>query len=231
MNLAEQQASYYRDPDTGHLMCPGTKRPDGTWRKPRRIKEGYVPQDEVPLYESKGKQIAKAREANPIPGMPSNGGSGNGGIFNMKIDTFDHKALMGPPKIPGLPDSVQVQVQSVENAAKKSSKKKKKSGSSGSAGNGNNHSQNSQSLAVKHVELEIQDEYSALDNVDTYVDPAKKLRNLRKKLRDIETLEKKLADGSVAKPEPEQLEKVARKPVMLEEIAELEAAVAKMSAS
>ena len=44
-------------------------------------------------------------------------------------------------------------------------------------------------------------------------------------------LEKKLADGSVANPEPEQLEKVARKPVMLDEIAELEAAVAKMSAS
>jgi len=235
MSLADQQASYYRDPDTGHLMCPGTKRPDGTWRKPRRIKEGYVPQDEVPLYESKGKQMAKARETNPIPGLPSNGGSGNGGIFNMKIDTFDHKALMGPPKIPGLPDSVQLAPSSIENAAKKPNKKKKKSAGS----NGNSQTQ---SLAVKQVELEIGDgggsgfdsihhNVENADNVNTNVDPAKKLRNLRKKLRDIETLEKKLADGSVANPEPEQLEKVARKPVMLEEIADLEAAVAKLSTS
>ena len=56
-------------------------------------------------------------------------------------------------------------------------------------------------------------------------DPAKKLRNLRKKLRDIEALEAKLNSGEVKKPEPEQLEKVARKPQVEEEIRALERVV------
>ena len=53
-------------------------------------------------------------------------------------------------------------------------------------------------------------------------DPAKKLRNLKKKLRDIEALEAKLDSGEITSPEPEQLEKVARKNEVMMEIAALE---------
>ncbi len=51
-------------------------------------------------------------------------------------------------------------------------------------------------------------------------DPAKRLKNLRKKLREIEAIEQKAASGT--KLEKDQLDKIARKSVILQEIEELE---------
>ena len=53
-------------------------------------------------------------------------------------------------------------------------------------------------------------------------DPAKKLRNLRKKLRDIEALEARLNSGEIKNPEPEQVDKIARKQDVIKEISALE---------
>lgn len=37
----------------GERLLGPTKRPDGTLRKPIRIRAGYTPQDEVPIYQPK----------------------------------------------------------------------------------------------------------------------------------------------------------------------------------
>lgn len=53
-------------------------------------------------------------------------------------------------------------------------------------------------------------------------DPAKRLRNLKKKLRDIEKLERQIANGEIKNPEPEQLEKVKKKEEVSQQIEDLE---------
>ncbi|XP_022159168.1 partner of Y14 and mago isoform X1 [Momordica charantia] len=53
-DLVKQMAELSKTLKEGERILAPTRRPDGTLRKPIRIRAGYVPQEEVAIYQSKG---------------------------------------------------------------------------------------------------------------------------------------------------------------------------------
>ncbi|KAF7286120.1 hypothetical protein GWI33_007765 [Rhynchophorus ferrugineus] len=158
--------------ENGEQFIPASQRPDGTWRKARRVKEGYVPQEEVPLYESKGKVAQRT-----IPGL---------------YIIEDDKEKKGQKK---KPKNKIEEINKILESTKISEKSKKQ--------------KETEKVPTKSQPQET-------------IDPAKKLKNLKKRLREVEALEEKVKSGALAKPEPDQLAKINRKNDLLVQIRELE---------
>nr|KAG5692286.1 hypothetical protein BaRGS_007194 [Batillaria attramentaria] len=60
------------------------------------------------------------------------------------------------------------------------------------------------------------------DGSEAKPDLAKKLKNLKKKLKQIEDLESRITSGELKNPDKDQLEKVSRKQLIIDEIEDLE---------
>ncbi|XP_057671909.1 partner of Y14 and mago [Diorhabda carinulata] len=171
--------------ENGEQYIPASQRPDGTWRKARRVKEGYVPQEEVPLYESKGKQFM-TRKNDPVI---------------LATGQVAKKAT-----IPGL-------YIVDDDVGEKKKKSKKKIEEVGKLLNSVKLTDTPKQKDAKPIKKEQKNEGG---------DPEKKLKNLKKRLREVESLEEKIKNGTLAKPEPEQLVKVKRKNDLILQIHELE---------
>ncbi|PFH34154.1 mago binding protein [Besnoitia besnoiti] len=214
---------YLVDLTTGEKVIPGSRRPDGTYRKEIRVRAGYTPLDERRTFQTRQQLSRNERQAT----------GARGGVPGATFAGFPPG--YAPPAAGASPNSKSPGSAAAKKTRKGGDEEKKREqraedshdakkaadAEAKLAGQGVDAlTQGMQDLSVRGGHADKNPEASESDTLK------KKVRNLKKKLKEIEALQQKVKDCQALGAE--QMAKLQRKSEVETELSEAERRLAEL---